>query len=103
MEADQQASTQRAQSAVRNHRAADNVVQLGLSLVGQRARQQAAGGAHGAAEHLEELLPLDRVRNMTGMGTTFNYGEIKPGRFPRSIRIGRRALWIQSEVQRWGG
>ncbi len=53
----------------------------------------------GAAEGLEELLSLDHVRQMTGMGTTFIYGEIKAGRFPRSIRIGRRALWIQSEVQ----
>lgn len=40
-----------------------------------------------AAERLEELLSLDRVRHMTGMGTTFIYGEIKAGRFPRSIRI----------------
>ncbi|WP_395137090.1 AlpA family transcriptional regulator [Stenotrophomonas geniculata] len=32
------------------------------------------------------------------MGTTFIYGEIKAGRFPRSIRIRRRALWIQSEA-----
>ncbi|MBH1839237.1 AlpA family transcriptional regulator [Stenotrophomonas maltophilia] len=36
---------------------------------------------------------------MTGMGTTFIFGEIKAGRFPRSIRIRRRALWIQSEAQ----
>jgi len=55
----------------------------------------------GAAENLEELLSLDRVRQMTGMGTTFIYGEIKAGRFPRSIRIGRRTLWIQSVVQGW--
>ncbi|WP_439450412.1 helix-turn-helix transcriptional regulator [Stenotrophomonas sp. ATs4] len=53
----------------------------------------------GAAERLEELLSLDRVRQMTGMGTTLIYGEIKAGRFPRSIRIGRHALWIQPEVQ----
>jgi hypothetical protein len=37
------------------------------------------------------------VRQMTGMSTTFTYGEIRAGRF----RIGRRALWIQSEVQCW--
>jgi prophage regulatory protein len=55
----------------------------------------------GAAERLEELLSLDRVRQMTSMGTTYIYEEIKAGRFPRSIRIGRRALWIQSEVQGW--
>ncbi len=55
----------------------------------------------GAAENLEELLSLERVRHITGMGTTFIYGEIKAGRFPKSIRIGRRALWIQSEVQGW--
>ncbi|MBN5087888.1 AlpA family phage regulatory protein [Stenotrophomonas maltophilia] len=55
----------------------------------------------GAAEKLEELLSLNRVRQMTGMDTTFICGEIKAGRFPRSIRIGRRALWIQSEAQGW--
>ncbi|NIJ69023.1 AlpA family phage regulatory protein [Xanthomonas sp. 60] len=53
----------------------------------------------GAAEKFEELLSLHRVRAMTGMGKTFIYGEINASRFPRSIRIGRRALWIQWEVQ----
>ena len=46
----------------------------------------------GAAEKLEELLSLHRVRAMTGMGKTFIYGEINASRFPRSMRIGRRAL-----------
>lgn len=46
----------------------------------------------GGAERLEELLPLDRVRQMTGVGTTFIYGDINAGRFPRSIRVGKRAL-----------
>lgn len=53
----------------------------------------------GAAERLEELLSLDHVSQMTGMDATFIYGEIKAGRFPRSIRIRRRAFWIQSEAQ----
>ncbi|HEL3748397.1 TPA: AlpA family phage regulatory protein [Stenotrophomonas maltophilia] len=52
-----------------------------------------------AADKLEELLSLDCVRQMSEMGTTFIYGEIKAGHFPRSIRIGRRTLWIQSEAQ----
>ncbi|AWH44515.1 AlpA family phage regulatory protein [Stenotrophomonas sp. ZAC14A_NAIMI4_1] len=55
----------------------------------------------GAAERMEELLSLDRVRQMTGMGITFSHGEIRAGRFPRSIRIGRRALCLQSEMQGW--
>ncbi|HDX0802077.1 helix-turn-helix transcriptional regulator [Stenotrophomonas maltophilia] len=53
----------------------------------------------GAAERLEELLSLDHVSQMTGMDATFICGEIKAGRFRRSIRIRRRALWIQSEAQ----
>lgn len=53
----------------------------------------------GAAERLEELLSLDHVSQMTGMDATFICGEIKAGRFRRSIRIRRRALWIQSEPQ----
>ncbi|AYZ70650.1 MULTISPECIES: hypothetical protein [Stenotrophomonas] len=51
------------------------------------------------AERLEELLSLDHVSQMTGMDATFICGEIKAGRFRRSIRIRRRALWIQSEAQ----
>jgi len=35
-----------------------------------------------ATERLEELLCLDRARNMTGMSTTFIYGEIKAGPLP---------------------
>ncbi|QGL68344.1 AlpA family transcriptional regulator [Stenotrophomonas maltophilia] len=53
----------------------------------------------GAAERLEEPLSLDHVSQMTGMDATFICGEIKAGRFRRSIRIRRRALWIQSEAQ----
>ncbi|NYB77158.1 MAG: AlpA family transcriptional regulator [Stenotrophomonas maltophilia] len=53
----------------------------------------------GAAERLEELLSLDHVSQMTGMDATFICGEIKAGRFRRSIRIRRRVLWIQSEAQ----
>ncbi len=51
------------------------------------------------AERLEELLSLDHVSQMTGMDANFICGEIKAGRFRRSIRIRRRALWIQSEAQ----
>ncbi|WP_369916483.1 helix-turn-helix transcriptional regulator [Xanthomonas sp. NCPPB 3005] len=54
-----------------------------------------------AAEKLEELCTLSRVRAMTGLGTTFIYGEIKDGRFPKPIHVGRRSLWVLSEVQQW--
>ncbi|MBH1432355.1 AlpA family phage regulatory protein [Stenotrophomonas maltophilia] len=42
-----------------------------------------------------------RPSDRTHMGTTFIYEEIKAGRFPRSIRIGRLAPWTPSEVQGW--
>ena len=50
---------------------------------------------------IEELLGIRRVMSMTGLGRAFIYEKIKLNEFPKAIRIGRRALWIQSELQEW--
>jgi prophage regulatory protein len=49
----------------------------------------------------EVLLTMAKVKAQTGMGATFIYENIKEKRFPKSIRVGRRAMWVQSEVQAW--
>ena len=54
-----------------------------------------------AAEKLEELRTLTEVRAMTGMGTTWIYEQMGTGAFPRPIKIGRRSLWVLSEVDAW--
>ena len=50
---------------------------------------------------LEELLSIHRVKDMTGLGRTNIYLRMKDKKFPPSIRVGGRALWIRSEVQQW--
>jgi len=49
----------------------------------------------------EVLLTMAKVKAQTGMGATFIYEKMKGHRFPKSIRVGRRAMWLQSEVQAW--
>ncbi|TAA42562.1 AlpA family phage regulatory protein [Pseudoxanthomonas winnipegensis] len=51
----------------------------------------------------EELATLKRVREMTGMGTTYIYtmrGDPK-NPFPAHIKVGRRSMWVVSEVHAW--
>lgn len=52
-------------------------------------------------EKPEVLLTMAKVKAQTGMGATFIYENMKSARFPKSIRVGRRAMWVQSEVQGW--
>ncbi|MDC7805572.1 AlpA family phage regulatory protein [Luteimonas sp BLCC-B24] len=54
-----------------------------------------------AAEKIEELRTLDEVQAMTGMGSTWIYEQVKAGAFPAPIKIGRRSLWVLSELDAW--
>lgn len=48
------------------------------------------------------FIRIARVREITGMGTTFIYTEMAAGRFPRQRKIGRRAVaWREDEVRAW--
>jgi prophage regulatory protein len=48
------------------------------------------------------LLRLNRVREITGLGTTYIYALMGEGHFPQPIRVGRRAVrWLQEEVHDW--
>ncbi len=59
------------------------------------------GAAMGAAERIEELLPLGRVLGQTGLGKTSLYNAIREEGFPRPIKVGAKSLWVLSEVQAW--
>ncbi|HHK2328925.1 AlpA family phage regulatory protein [Pseudomonas aeruginosa] len=48
------------------------------------------------------FLSLPEVKRRTGMGTTYIYTEMNAGRFPKAVRVGKRATrWIEAEVQDW--
>ena len=54
-----------------------------------------------AAENLEELLPLERVCELTGVSRAYIYLRVKDKTFPAQIKVGTRSLWLMSEVQAW--
>lgn len=56
--------------------------------------------AAGARED-EELLGMDRVTRVTGLGKSWIYDRVNDGSFPKPIKVGRRTLWVHSEVQAW--
>lgn len=50
---------------------------------------------------VEELLGMERVTQCTGHSKTWIYDRVNEGTFPAPIKVGRRTLWIMSEVQLW--
>jgi predicted DNA-binding transcriptional regulator AlpA len=50
---------------------------------------------------MNKLIPLSRVRDITGQGKTSIYDRAATGAFPRGCKVGRRTLWVESEVQDW--
>ncbi len=49
----------------------------------------------------ERLLTIHGVCDQAGVRSSFIYERMKEGKFPQSIRVGRRAMWLQSEIQAW--
>lgn len=49
----------------------------------------------------ERLLTIHGVCDQAGVRTSYIYERMKEGKFPKSIRVGRRAMWLQSEIQDW--
>lgn len=49
----------------------------------------------------DRLLPMLDLKLITGMGKTRTYDEIKQGRFPRPVKLGRKSVWPESEVRAW--
>jgi len=50
----------------------------------------------------DRVLRLPEVKVQTGKSRSAIYADIKSGRFPRPIHIGRRSVgWLQSELTAW--
>mgnify|MGYP004713810039 CR=1 FL=1 len=58
-------------------------------------------GIHFGQNREEELLPIARVVSMIGISRSNLYDRISAGEFPKPIPVGRRSLWVLSEVQGW--
>lgn len=44
---------------------------------------------------------MREVRDQVALHPATVYAMIKTGEFPRPIKMGRRSLWVESEVQAW--
>ena len=49
----------------------------------------------------ERLLPMRAVHDQVTLHPATVYAMVKAGKFPKPIKLGRRSLWIESEVQAW--
>ena len=54
-----------------------------------------------AAGQPERLLPMRAVRDQVAIHPATVYSMVKDGAFPKPIKMGRRSLWVESEVQAW--
>ncbi|OQK60187.1 hypothetical protein XM77_c10224 [Vibrio vulnificus] len=65
-----------------------------------RATQSSTTSTHPARQ--QRILRLPEVKAKTGFGRSTIYALMANGEFPRSIRIGARAVgWLESDIDRW--
>ena len=50
---------------------------------------------------MQKLIPLGAVLGIAGIGKTATYDGMAAGKFPKPCKVGRRSLWVESEVQEW--
>lgn len=61
----------------------------------------ATGTAPAAGGLSDRLLRLPAVLLLTGRGRTVTLDDVKAGRFPTPIKIGRATLWSEREIHGW--
>ncbi len=49
----------------------------------------------------DRLIRCPEVKNLTGLGRTTIYKMMGTGAFPKSVNVGRAALWSEGEVFAW--
>lgn len=50
----------------------------------------------------EQLLTIKDVCSITRISRTMVYNAMNEGRFPRSVRLGRKAIrWRASDIEKW--
>lgn len=50
----------------------------------------------------DRILRRPEVQNRTGLPTSTLYAMIADGRFPRPVKIGKRAVgWLEGQVESW--
>ncbi|MBL8352646.1 MAG: AlpA family phage regulatory protein [Burkholderiaceae bacterium] len=64
-------------------------------------QKTASGTAPAVAGLPDRLLRLPAVLLLTGRGRTVTLDDVKAGRFPAPIRVGRATLWSEREIQGW--
>lgn len=47
------------------------------------------------------LLSFEDVAFRVGLGRTRIYAGVTAGDFPKPVKIGRRSLWVEAEIDQW--
>jgi prophage regulatory protein len=52
--------------------------------------------------HVNRILPLAEVRNLTSFGTSTIYRKMRAGEFPKQIKLSTQSVgWLESEINDW--
>ena len=58
--------------------------------------------APGGTDMVTAILRLPAVKARTGLSRSAIYSRVSEGTFPRSVRLGGRAVgWVEVEIQHW--
>jgi len=49
----------------------------------------------------EVLLQRHEVERRVGLGCTSIYAGIAAGTFPKPVKVGKRSLWVETEIDAW--
>lgn len=49
----------------------------------------------------EILLTRKEVERRVGLGCTSIYAGIAAGTFPKPVKVGKRSLWVETEIDQW--
>jgi prophage regulatory protein len=77
---------------------ATHLLQQALALLGTESMLSAAGVSHRS----DRLVRMPEVQRLTGLRRSAIYEQMQRGTFPRSVKVGPRAVtWSETDIQGW--
>jgi prophage regulatory protein len=64
------------------------------------SRGLSSAAAHDSAPS-HKLIPLPAVLDLVPVGRAYFYELVRDGKAPRPIKLGKRSLWLEHEVDSW--
>jgi prophage regulatory protein len=61
----------------------------------------AAAAVDAAHPTTRKLIPLPAVLELVPVGRAYWYELVRDGKAPRPVKLGKRSLWLESEIGQW--